>query len=68
MQYIDKNNIKNIIFDLGGVIMNLDVSKTIKAFENIGIIHIVNKTGQHSKINFLLSLPNCLKKHTILTK
>jgi len=28
---------KNIIFDLGGVIINLDMSKTIKAFENFGI-------------------------------
>lgn len=43
------NKIKNIIFDLGGVIMNLDVSKTIKSFENIGITDIVNKTGHHYK-------------------
>jgi len=31
------NKVKNIIFDLGGVIMNLDVSRTIKAFEQLGI-------------------------------
>jgi len=41
--------IKNIIFDLGGVIMNLDVPRTIKAFEKIGITDIVNDTGHHYK-------------------
>ena len=41
--------IKNIVFDLGGVIMNLDVSKTIKEFESIGITNIVNNTGHHYK-------------------
>ena len=29
--------IKNIIFDLGGVIINIDYNKTIKAFEELGI-------------------------------
>ncbi len=29
-------NFKNIIFDLGGVIINLDVPKTIREFENLG--------------------------------
>ncbi len=32
-------NIKNIIFDLGGVILNIDYNLTIKAFENLGIKH-----------------------------
>ncbi|PQB07745.1 hypothetical protein BST83_11720 [Polaribacter filamentus] len=41
------NKIKNIIFDLGGVIMNLDVPKTIIEFEKIGITNIVNNTGHH---------------------
>lgn len=40
-------NIKNIIFDLGGVIMGLDVPKTIKEFEQLGITDIVNNTGHH---------------------
>lgn len=31
------NNIKNIIFDFGGVILNIDFSKTIDAFINLGI-------------------------------
>ena len=30
-------NIKNIIFDLGGVIINLDMLRTIKGFEQLGI-------------------------------
>ena len=41
------SKIKNIIFDLGGVIMNLDVPKTIIEFEKIGITDIVNNTGHH---------------------
>jgi len=39
--------IKNIVFDLGGVIMGLDVPRTILAFEKLGITNIVNKTGHH---------------------
>lgn len=39
--------IKNLIFDLGGVIMNLDVPRTIKEFEALGIKNIVNDTGHH---------------------
>jgi len=39
------SKIKNIVFDLGGVIMNLDVPKTIKALHKIGIEKIVNNTG-----------------------
>ena len=44
--------IKNIIFDLGGVIMNLDVPRTIKAFKEIGIDNIVNDTGHHYQHSF----------------
>lgn len=29
--------IKNIIFDLGGVLLNIDFNKTRKAFENLGV-------------------------------
>lgn len=29
--------VKNIIFDLGGVVINLDIPRTITAFENLGI-------------------------------
>ncbi|WP_299549810.1 HAD family phosphatase [Seonamhaeicola sp.] len=41
------SRIKNIIFDLGGVIMNLNVPETIKEFKRLGIVDIVNDTGHH---------------------
>ncbi len=30
------NSIKNIIFDLGGVLLNIDYNKTVTAFKNLG--------------------------------
>ncbi len=36
LQEKDLIGIKNIIFDLGGVLLNLDFDKTIHAFENLG--------------------------------
>ena len=33
---IDLNNIKNIIFDLGNVLLNLDFDASIKAFQELG--------------------------------
>ncbi|MEP1487468.1 MAG: HAD family phosphatase [Algibacter sp.] len=41
------NEIKNIVFDLGGVIMNLNVPQTIIEFTRLGIKNIVNDTGHH---------------------
>jgi len=46
------SKIKNIVFDLGGVIMNLDVPKTIKALHKIGIEKIVNNTGHNYHHSF----------------
>ncbi|OQY02321.1 MAG: hypothetical protein B6I20_07015 [Bacteroidetes bacterium 4572_117] len=43
------SNIKNIIFDLGGVIMNLDVDKTILAFKDLGMTDVVNDTNLYYK-------------------
>lgn len=34
---IDLNNIKNIIFDLGRVLLNLDFDASIKAFQKLGL-------------------------------
>jgi len=34
---IDKKQIKNIIFDLGGVILNVDYHLTNKEFEKLGV-------------------------------
>jgi FMN phosphatase YigB (HAD superfamily) len=44
--------IKNIIFDLGGVIMNLNVPRTIRAFHKIGIEKIFNNTGHNYHHSF----------------
>jgi FMN phosphatase YigB (HAD superfamily) len=33
-------NVKNIIFDLGGVIMDIDVKRTLRAFSELGIKNI----------------------------
>jgi HAD superfamily hydrolase (TIGR01509 family) len=49
-------NIKNIVFDLGGVIMNLDVPKTIEAFRELGIDNIVNDTGHTYQHSFFYEL------------
>lgn len=38
--------IKNIIFDLGGVILNLDYSRTQKAFEDLGVRNITGFFSQ----------------------
>ncbi len=42
--------IKNIIFDLGGVIINIDYTLTIKAFESLGIKNASLFFSQHSQI------------------
>jgi FMN phosphatase YigB (HAD superfamily) len=41
------NNIKNIIFDLGGVLFNIDFNKTFAAFEALGVKNIRGMYGQH---------------------
>lgn len=37
--------IKNIIFDLGGVLLNIDPAKTIEAFAQLGMKQLVEATG-----------------------
>jgi putative hydrolase of the HAD superfamily len=37
---------KNIIFDLGGVLLNLDFNKSIDAFELLGVMHFENMFTQ----------------------
>lgn len=32
--------IKNIIFDLGGVLLNLDIGQTLQAYKNMGLLNI----------------------------
>ena len=46
------DNIKNIIFDLGGVIMDIDVKQTLKAFSKLGIKNIENYFGHGFAASF----------------
>lgn len=41
-------NINSIIFDLGGVILNIDYNKTSEAFKNLGVINIDEMYSQSS--------------------
>ena len=40
------NKIKNIIFDLGGVILNLDYTKTVDEFKKIGLLNFQDLYSQ----------------------
>ena len=39
------NGVKNIIFDLGGVLLNIDPRKTIEAFSQLGMEQLVGDKG-----------------------
>ena len=39
------NGIKNIIFDLGGVLLNIDPKRTIDAFGRLGMDQLVGDKG-----------------------
>ena len=39
------NGVKNIIFDLGGVLLDLDVNSTIQAFQELGLPDIIKPGG-----------------------
>jgi len=55
---IDLSNIETIVFDLGGVLVNLDLDNTIKAFEDMGIDRPDRfiQPGLHSDIFLKLEL------------
>jgi len=46
------NNITNIIFDLGGVIMDIDVKETLKAFTQLGAKDIQKYFGHGFAVSF----------------
>ena len=50
------NDIKNIIFDLGGVILNLDYSNTIKEFNKLGVFNFEKLYSQKNNQKFLMIL------------
>ena len=45
-------NVKNIIFDLGGVIMDIDVKQTIRAFSDLGMKNIHEYFGHGFAASF----------------
>lgn len=48
----NSSNIKNIIFDLGGVILNIDFTVTQREFVKLGIQNIDETFGQYHQIGF----------------
>lgn len=77
-----KNSITTILFDLGGVLINLDYHKTIRAFEELGVTDFSKiysqanqndlfdrfETGQISAQYFINALLNYLPKGTSANK
>ncbi len=51
-----KENIKYIIFDLGGVVLNIDFTKTIQAFIDLGIADFEKVFSQYKQDRFFDSL------------
>ncbi|MBL4653577.1 MAG: HAD family phosphatase [Flavobacteriales bacterium] len=50
------NNIKNIIFDLGGVILNIDYHKTANAFKELGLTNFDELYSQFQQNNLFNDL------------
>jgi putative hydrolase of the HAD superfamily len=48
--------VKNIIFDLGGVLLNIDVSITEKAFRDLGVDHFSEMFTQHHSNDLFVQL------------
>jgi epoxide hydrolase-like predicted phosphatase len=46
------NNIKNVIFDLGGVILNIDFKKTEQAFNQLGLENFSDHISQYHISDF----------------
>ncbi len=79
---IDLNSYKNIIFDLGGVLLNIDYNLTVKAFEQLGIpsfqklfsqayqedLFDIYEKGQISSQEFRDTLNQILKKQVSNTE
>lgn len=48
------NNITTLIFDFGGVLINLDMSRCIQRFKNLGVENIDRYLGQYGQSDFFL--------------
>jgi len=44
------NKIKTIIFDLEGIILNLDYAKTVDEFKKIGVLHFKELYSQKKQV------------------
>jgi FMN phosphatase YigB (HAD superfamily) len=49
---MDLSNVRNIIFDLGNVLIDLDPQKTIKAFKDLGFAQIEEFQGHSRSMGF----------------
>lgn len=54
MQNIDKSQTSAIIFDLGGVLLDIDFHLTFKAFEKAGVDGFENLYSQHAAAPFFI--------------
>ncbi|MDR2118964.1 MAG: HAD family phosphatase [Tannerellaceae bacterium] len=50
------STVKNIVFDLGGVIIDLDITRSIRRFEELGIPHIGEILDQYEQRGIFLAL------------
>jgi len=48
------DNITTLIFDFGGVLINLDISRCIRAFERLGVKNIDRYLGQYGQLGFFM--------------
>ncbi len=48
--------IKNLMFDLGGVLLNIDYNKTADAFKKLGVLHFDDLYSQHGANHLFESL------------
>lgn len=55
MKQIPKE-VKNIIFDLGGVLLNIDPNLTIRAFESLGLSDVIKPEGWGYKDDIFLKM------------
>lgn len=60
---IDLNGIKNIIFDYGGVIINIDFNLTIDAFKKLGFENIEEEIFKAKGSDILLKMEQGLLSH-----
>lgn len=58
-------HIKNIVFDLGGVLLNLDYLKTITAFKNLGIVNFEDLYSQAEQNDLFNDLEKGLISPTV---